>query len=140
MKLQLMGQQCSAEHVAEQLAQSTIFDKIEFSGITRASMAAKIKDLNERQVPNRDVLLGATDEEVAEMWFKNWLHPNLKHAVIMPQPTKYYIRSTLNKTLRDLDAKFRSMHFYENGQQNFTYTLADIVNYIEQAPDSKDIT
>jgi len=63
------------------LKESTIIDKIEFSGISAQLIRNKLNDLKFRQVPNRNVLLDMKDEEVIEYWFKNWLHPQLKHAV-----------------------------------------------------------
>lgn len=99
------------------LGKCTIFDKIEFSGITKKSMLAKVHDLETRQVPQRDVLLHMKDEDVAEYWFKNWLHPALKHAVGRMPPEN------------SLAAQVNMLHFYENGQQNFAYSLQDIKNY-----------
>ncbi len=51
--------------------QINIFDKIEFSNISKKAIKEKLHDLRTRQVPNRDVLLNSTDEEITFYWFKN---------------------------------------------------------------------
>jgi len=116
------------EEIESILKECTIFDKIEYSGISKDSIQAKIKDLETRQVLNRDVLLDTKDEDVAEYWFKNWLHPILKHCVDKSPSDK---RGCSLKTIRN-DYKRDSLSFYENGQQNFKYTLQDIKNWIEE--------
>lgn len=110
------------EEIRTILDNSTIFDKIEFSGITREQVREKLDDLRGRQVPERRVLLEMDDEKVAEYWFKNWLHPKLKHAVKpSPKDKRGCSRATLER-----DAQRDAMCFYENGQQNYNYTLADV--------------
>lgn len=108
------------------LKESTIFDKIEFSGITKEDIKSKIDDLENRQVPNRTVLKNMSDGDVAEYWFKNWLHPKLKHAVKKSPIDK---RGCSKKVL-EMDRKRDYLHFYENGQFNFNYTLDDIKQWL----------
>lgn len=108
------------EEIEAILNASTIFDKIEFSGITKEQIAIKIHDLETRQVPQRDVLRNMPDGDVAEYWFKNWLHPKLKHAV------------TIHGNEGPIAAKRMFLRSYENGQQNFDYTLQDIKNWIKE--------
>ena len=108
------------------LKESTIFDKIEFSGITKDEIKSKINDLENKQVPNRTVLRDMTDKDVAEYWFKNWLHPKLKHAV-KPSPKD---KRGCSKEALERDIKRDFLHFYENGQFNFNYTLDDIKQWL----------
>lgn len=115
------------EQVQAALTASTIFDKIEFSGITKASIRTKIKDLRERQVPQRTVLLQMDDEDVVFYWFQNWLHPSLKHAVEQSPRNK----QGCTQQVLERDAQRDMLHFYENGQQNFTYSLAEIEAYVK---------
>lgn len=117
------------EEIETALKACTIFDKIEFSGISKKAIKDKIKDLRERQVPNREVLLETDDEDVAEYWFKNWLHPMLKHAV-RPSPKN---KVGCSSRVLEVDARRDALHFFENGQQNFKYSLADVEKYCEEA-------
>jgi len=116
----------NVSEIEEILNKSTIFDKIEFSGITKKAIRDKILDLENRQVPERTVLLKMTDSDVVEYWFKNWLHPMLKHAVNLSSVDK---RGCSKRVLNN-DMKQDSLHFYENGQQNFNYTIDDIKEYV----------
>ena len=115
------------EEVEQILKDSTIFDKIEFSGISKEKIQAKITDLETRQVPSRDVLLNMTDNDVAEYWFKNWLHPALKYAV-PPSPRD---KQGCSKAVLERDMRQDFLRMYENGQQNFNYTLDDIKNWLK---------
>lgn len=110
------------------LEASTIFDKIEFSGITKEQVAAKLDDLFNRQVPRREVLLHRADGAVAEYWFKNWLHPMLKHAV----PPASRDKRGCSREILKRDADQDTLRFYENGQQNFNYTLEDIESWLAE--------
>ena len=104
------------------LSKTSIIDKIEFSGITKYNIKSKLEDLRTRQVPERKVFLNLPDEEVVFHWFKNWLHPSLKHWVqVSPKDKRGLGIVGLQKDVeRDL------LHFYENGQGNFKYTLQEI--------------
>lgn len=115
------------EELTDLVKSFTIFEKIEFTpNVTKDSIREKLHDLRTRQVPLREVLLDMSDEDVVFYWFKNWLHPQLKHWVYpSPKNKRGCSQAQLTKDmLRD------SLHFYENGQQNFKYTLEDIENYI----------
>jgi hypothetical protein len=116
------------EEIENILKESTIFDKIEFSGISKETIKNKIHDLETRQTPNRTVLLNMPDKEVTEYWFKNWLHPQLKHSVKKAPIDK---RGCSKKVLEN-DIKRDFLHFYENGQQNFNYTLNDIKQWLNR--------
>jgi len=114
------------KEIKEVLASSTIFDKMEFSGITKEQVKEKLDYLENVQVPNREVLLDMADEDVVFYWLKNWIHPALKHAAPKsPRDKKGCSRLVLQ---RDMDMD--SLHFYENGQFNFDYTLEDIKEWI----------
>ena len=104
----------------------TIFEKIEFSHISHDAIAEKIAYLENVQVPNRSVLLNLPDEEVVFYWFKNWLHPNLRHFFRKSPADK----RGCSKEILERDAKLDMLHFYENGQQNYSYVLEDIKKYI----------
>lgn len=104
----------------------TIFEKIEFSDISKEVIKAKLHDLITRQVPERTVLLNADDDNVTLHWFKNWLHPNLNHFFRKSPKDK---RGCSRKVIEN-DMAMDSLHFYENGQQNFQYTLDDIKEYV----------
>lgn len=108
------------------LEETTIFDKIEFSGITKDQIRAKIEDLENRQVPNRKVLLNMSDADVTECWFKNWLHPDLKHAV-PPSPTS---KVGCSREVLERDMAIDMLNFHENAQHNFDYTLKDIKDWL----------
>jgi len=103
----------------------TIFEKIEFSGISKETIKAKLKDLYERQVPQRKVLLEMSDYDCAQHWFKNWLHPSLKNFY----PASPRVKRGCSQTVLMNDARKDSLRFYENGQQNYNYTLTDIEEY-----------
>jgi hypothetical protein len=66
------------------------------------------------------------DNEVTEYWFKNWLHPQLKHAV-KPAPKD---KRGCSKEILKRDMKRDFFNMYENGQQNFNYTLDDIKQWL----------
>ena len=111
----------------EELMKSfTIFEKIEFSGITKEEIRYKLHDLKTRQVPERDCMIDLPDHEVYEYWFKNWLHPKLKHFFKRSPQDK---RGCSQKTLID-DMKRDTICFYENGQHMFNYTIEDIEDYV----------
>lgn len=116
------------EEIKDKLQKMTIFDKIEFSGISKADIAAKLNDLKTRQVPQRDVLLDMQDVDVVFYWFKNWLHPKLKNFV--PKPNLTDMQGVSAKCKKRL-LEQHTLWFYENGQQNFEYTLTDVENYIK---------
>lgn len=116
------------EKVKAILTSQTIFDKIELSGISKVELQAKLTDLRGRQVPQRKVFLNLSDEEVTFYWFKNWLHPQLKHIVQVSPKDK---RGCSQQVLQQ-DAERDMLHFYENGQQNFIYTLAQVDAYITE--------
>ena len=65
------------KEIAEVLAATTIFDKMEFSNITKEAVKEKLHYLETVQVPNRDVLLEMDDETLVFCWLKNWIHPKL---------------------------------------------------------------
>ena len=113
------------EELAILVSSFSIYEKIEFSGISKESILAKIADLRERQVPKREVLLSVPDEEVVFYWFKNWLHPSLKHwCKPAPRDKRGCSRERILK-----DQEQDNIRFLENGQQNYDYTLEDIINY-----------
>lgn len=115
------------EDIEKMLPTITIFEKIVFSNITKEQIKEKLDYIKNVQVPNRDVLLKMDDRELVFYWFKNWLHPSLKNWVIMSPTDK---RGCSRRVIEN-DLKQDSLNFYENGQQNFNYTLDDIEKYIE---------
>jgi hypothetical protein len=117
----------NTDEIAETLAAATIFDKMEFSNITKEQVKEKLHYLETVQVPNRTVLLKADDESLVFAWLKNWIHPKLKHAAPKAPADK---RGCTRRVLA-IDNKMDSLNFYENGQQNFSYTLADIKNWLD---------
>lgn len=127
-KLKLYTWSDPIEKIEKALKESTIFDKIEFSNISKETIIEKIKDLRERQVPNRTVFLDKPDEEIIEYWFKNWLHPSLDHCVQMSSRSK--VGCSQKVILNDI--KRDNLNFYENGQQNFNYTLKDMEEWCNE--------
>lgn len=116
----------STDETKRILNECTIFDKIEFSDISKEEIRKKLIQLD-TQVKNRTVYLELNDRDVKEHWFKNWLHPKLKHFVVRKQVDKYMSKELRNKTI-ELDF----LYTYENGQHNFKYTLDDIEKYVEE--------
>lgn len=114
------------DEIKQVLNASTIFDKLEFSGITKEQVQNQLHHLETVQVPNRTVLLKMDDEDVVFYWLKNWIHPKLKSAA----PRAPGDKRGCSRRVLQLDAEMDSLHYYENGQQNFTYTLADIKEWI----------
>lgn len=108
----------------------SIFDVIEFSGIRKETLKAKLDETRKKASTERAHQLFSgrlSSEEIATHWFKNWLHPALKHRTALPNPQHYDFSNP------DEQKEFRELlfqHTYENGQQNFSYTLEDIDNYI----------
>lgn len=103
-----------------------IFYCIEYSGITKKQLRSKLNEIRGRAVkavqPN-GIFAGKNVDEITFYWFKNWLHPMLKSRT--PKPAPY--PGCMN------DAYWREQnlrHTYENGQQNFNYTLQDILRYV----------
>lgn len=92
------------------LAKATIFDKIQYSAISKRRIRLKLAELRIRVI-NRVFMQGYTDEETVFHLFKNWLHPELKHVVGSWHP-------------------FLRMH--ENAQWKFNYTLEDIENWVNE--------
>ena len=106
----------------------TIFEKIEFSGISKEDIRNKLIHLTNNQVPERKVFIDKPDEEITFYWFKNWLHPQLKHwCKLSPKDKRGCSSERLQK-----DMQQDMLHFYENGQQHYEYTLEDIYNYLSQ--------
>jgi len=114
------------KEIAEVLAATTIFDKMEFSNITKEAVKEKLHYLETVQVPNRDVLLEMDDETLVFCWLKNWIHPKLKHAAPAAPADK---RGCTRRVLA-IDAKMDSLRFMENGQHNYSYTLEDVRNWV----------
>jgi len=110
------------------VASFTIFEKIEFSDISKERIRIKLKDLRERQVPQRTVLMEMKDEDVVLYWFKNWLHPDLKE--FCPEPPKSTQGCSNEVIQRDIRQRF--IRTYENGQHNYDYTLEEIDEYVEE--------
>lgn len=105
----------------------TIQEKLAFSPrLTREVLADKIKDLRERQVPQRTVLLDMKDEDIVFYWLRNFIHPNLNHWIYPSSKDK---RGCSEKVL-ERDAKIDRLYFYENGQFHYNYTMKDIEDYI----------
>ena len=115
--------------IAEIIKNATIFDKIEFSCITKEQITEKIHDLETRQVPEREVLLNMSDDAVAEYWLKNWLHPMLKHAC----PSSPKDKRGCSREVIMQEIKQDQIRFYENSQQNYDYTLDDIKAWLEES-------
>jgi len=116
----------NVDEIETVLKGSTIFDKIEYSGISKENIGHKIDDLEYRQVPTRTVLLNMKDWDVTQYWFKNWLHPMLKHAV----PPSSKDKRGCSKKVLEMDMKQDNLRFYENSQFNFEYTLDDIKKWL----------
>lgn len=114
------------EEIEQVLASNTIFDKMEFSGITKEQVQQKMHHLETVQVPNRKCLLKMADVDVVLYWLKNWIHPKLKHAA----PKSPADKRGCSRRVLAIDANMDTLNFYENGQHNFTYTLDDIKNWI----------
>lgn len=114
------------EVIKKSFKAATIIDKIRYSGITREDLRKQIEHLETVQVPNRTVLLNMSDAAVTEYWFKNWLHPRLLN-VSYPSPRD---KRGCSREVLKRDAELDMIHFYENGQHQFKYTLADIKAYI----------
>ena len=104
-----------------------IIEKIEFSKITKEQLQNKIDEIIEK-LPNRRVYLETSDEKILDLWFKNWLHPKLKHKFMKPNPSAYNFRN--EKDVKLYNEKY-NLYFYENGQFNYDYTVQDIINYIK---------
>ncbi len=115
------------DDIKQALADNTIFDKMEFSGITKEQVKEKLHYLETDQVPNRTVLLEMNPADVVFYWLKNWIHPKLKHAA----PKAPADKRGCSRRVLQIDANMDSIRFYENGQQNFSYTLADIKNWLD---------
>jgi len=117
-----------ADAIQRVLEESTIIDKIEFSGFTRERVRTKLEDLRTHQVPERQVLLDMDDDDVTLYWFKNWLHPDLKDWV----PKQCMDFRGCSERVIKATMKKEFLKTYENGQQNFDYTMADIDAWLEE--------
>ena len=107
---------------------------IKHSGITKTRLRDEIEYIRRRAEyavndPNGVFYnQGKTVDDITFYWFKNWLHPMLKHRTALPNPSRY------NMNDKDERKEFQDLlfrHTYENGQQNFDYTMETILNYIE---------
>lgn len=116
------------DNVRRVLGELTIIDKIEASGITREEVRDRIEHLRNKQVPNRTVLKDMDDEDVVFYWFKNWLHPALK--TLTPASPRDKRGCGAEVLLKDQERDM--LRFYENGQQNFDYTMADIEAWLNE--------
>lgn len=128
--LKILDRSVSLDEIREKLATVTIFEKIEFSGISKEDVLKEILYLREVKVPNRgkDVLKDMLDHEVVEYWFKNWLHPKLKHMVMKaPDASRGCSIAVLRR-----DMERNNLNFHENGQQNYEYTLNDIEEWAKK--------
>ena len=68
------------------------------------------------------------NEAVVEYWFKNWLHPDLKHWVHHSPKDK---RGLSKKALKR-DQEIDMLYSHENGQQNYSYTLSEIETWLHR--------
>lgn len=103
-----------------------IFYCIEYSGISKERLRSKLEEIRGRAikaVQPGGIFAGRNVDEITFYWFKNWLHPALKHRT---PKTAEYPGCTNDKQW--MEQFYR--HTYENGQQNFNYTLQDIIAYI----------
>ena len=107
---------------------------IKHSGISKETLRNKIEAIRpraEHAVNDPDGVFhgqGKTVDDITFYWFKNWLHPALKHRTPAPNPSRYNMRD------EDERKEFQELlfrHTYENGQQNFEYTMEIIMKYIE---------
>lgn len=107
---------------------------IEHSGISKKRLRNEIEYIRARAeyaVNNPMGVFygeGKTVEDITFYWFKNWLHPMLKHRTPLPKPACYDMQ---NEDERKEFQELLYRHTYENGQQNFDYTMETILNYIE---------
>lgn len=107
---------------------------IKHSGISKERLQSKIDEIRARAeyaVNDPDGVFygeGKTVEEITFYWFKNWLHPALKHRTSAPNPSMYNMR---NEDDRKEFQELLYRHTYENGQWNFDYTMETILDYIE---------
>ena len=113
------------DELQKAIASVNIIDKIEFSEISKETIKEKINHLRTVQVPNRTVFLNSDDEEIVFYWFKNWLHPKLKTITRKSPQSKV----GCSRRVLENDAKRDMIAFYENGQQNYNYTLKDIEDW-----------
>lgn len=106
---------------------------IEYSGISKQKMKdkyAEIYDKARHAVNDPDGVFyekGKTVDEITFHWFKNWLHPALKSRTPLPNPQNYNMENP--KELEEYQNLF-CQHIYENGQQNFNYTMDDLLVYM----------
>lgn len=107
---------------------------IKYSEISKEALQNKIEEIRARanHAVNDPAGVfygeGKTVEEITFYWFKNWLHPALKQRTAAPNPSLYNMR---NDDERKEFQKLLFRHTYENGQQNFDYTMETIMKYIE---------
>lgn len=107
---------------------------IKHSNISKETLRNKIEEIKVRAshaVNDTDGCFygkGETVEKITFYWFKNWLHPALKSRTARPNPYMYNM-SDDDERKEYLDLLFKRL--YENGQQNFDYTMETILNYIE---------
>lgn len=105
---------------------------MEHSGISKETLKNKIEEIHaraEKACAEGGIFEGRKVEDITFYWFKNWLHPALKHRTAKPNPNRYNMANPDElKEFNELWTK----HFYENGQQNFSYTMEEILQYIEE--------
>ena len=102
----------------------TIQEKIEFSGITPRQIVDKYAQILERvEYRHHTVLQSMSTKEVAEYWFRNWLHPALKNWVHKPPVMDTYTSAKL----RDRDMRISYLRMYENGQMNYDYYVDQLL-------------
>lgn len=108
---------------------------IEHSGISKETLRKKIEDIRVRAEHAVNDPMGVfhgqgkTVEDITFYWFKNWLHPALKHRTPLPNPV-YYDFSNRDEKEEFQEQLYR--HTYENGQQNFDYTMETIMEYLRE--------
>jgi len=123
------GRSMGVEDIEEELKKLTIFDYIEHTGLSKEEVATMLRNADESARNRReDLLPHIPDAELGFYWFKNNLHPRLKH-MVAPAPAD---KRGCSKEVIRLDMKRDMLNFYELGQQNFDYTREDIEKWINQ--------
>lgn len=109
-----------------------IIEYIEYSKITKEQLKAHMDNCRtaaEAACRKGGLFDGYPVDKIAFLWFRNWLHCELKHKLQKPDPSGIWFQDPAQ-----VEAYMTALHdyTYELGQHQFDYTADTIMEYINR--------
>lgn len=109
-----------------------IIEYIEYSGITKEQLKAQMDNCcTAAEIACRDTAMfdGYRVDQIAFVWFRNWLQCELKHKLKKPDPAGVQFQDPAQ-----VEAYQTALYnyTYELGPHQFDYTMDTIMDYINR--------